>query len=45
MANFFLWGGLTVFVALAPIAVGPLSLAGWLMIIGFVLLVLGKRGE
>lgn len=42
MSNYFLWGGLALFVALAPIAVGPLSLAGWLMVVGLVLLILGK---
>ena len=42
MANYFLWGGLALFVAWAPIIVGPLSLAGWLMIIGLVLLILGR---
>lgn len=42
MSNFFLWGGLTIFVMLAPIMVGPVSLAGWLMLVGFILLVLGK---
>lgn len=42
MANYFLWGGLTLFVALPAILVGPLSLAGWLMLIGLVLLILGK---
>lgn len=42
MANYFLWGGLTLFVALAPIALPVFTLAGWLMLIGLVLLVLGK---
>ena len=43
MANFFLWGGLTVFV-IVPSAGGilGLSFAGILMAIGFVLLILGK---
>jgi len=42
MSSYFLWGGLTLFVALAPIAVGPVSLAGWLMLIGLILLILGR---
>lgn len=42
MSSYFLWGGLTLFVALAPVMVGPLSLSGWLMAVGLVLLILGK---
>ena len=42
MNQFFLWGGLTLYVALAPIQLGPLSLAGWIMLVGMVLLILGK---
>lgn len=42
MSQFFLWGGLTLYVALAPIQLGPLNLAGWLMVIGLILLIIGK---
>lgn len=42
MSDYFLWGGLTVFVALAPIQVGPLTLAGWLMVVGLVLKIFGR---
>lgn len=43
MANYFLWGGLTVFVALSPIpAVLGLTFAGLLMMVGFILLLFGK---
>ena len=42
MSQFFLWGGLTLYVALAPIQLGPLSLAGWFMLAGVILLVFKK---
>lgn len=43
MANYFLWGGLAVFVAFPPIVVlWGLTFAGLLMVIGYVLLLLGK---
>jgi hypothetical protein len=43
MSSYFLWGGLTVFVALAPIHVfAGLTFAGLLMLVGLVLLILGK---
>lgn len=43
MANLFLWGGLTVFVAFSSLnLVAGMSFAGLLMIIGWILLVLGK---
>lgn len=43
MANYFLWGGLTVFVAFAGLQVfAGMTFAGLLMVIGFILLILGK---
>lgn len=43
MSNLFLWGGMTVFVAFASFnLVAGMSFAGLLMVIGWILLVLGK---
>lgn len=43
MSNYFLWGGLTAFVALPAISVfAGLTFAGLLMVIGLIFLVLGK---
>jgi hypothetical protein len=43
IAEYFLWGGLTVFVTLPPVPVfSGLTFAGLLMLIGLFLLILGK---
>ena len=43
MSNLFLWGGLTMFVAFSAFTVPfGMSFAGLLMIIGWILLVLGR---
>jgi hypothetical protein len=43
MANYFLWGGLTVFIAFPPITIfAGITFAGLLMLIGMVLLIIGK---
>lgn len=42
MSSIFLWSGLTVFVAFPALGFGVITLAGLLMVVGLVLLILGK---